>query len=70
MVGIWKSEFSVADVGRIIGGNVGQNISGGYFENACPIRMSYVLNATGFPISRSSPMQRLVVLIRNFIFIV
>ncbi len=50
-----KVNFPVADVGRIIGGNVGQNISGGYFENACPIRMSYVLNATGFPISRSSP---------------
>lgn len=50
-----KVNFPVADVGRIIGGNVGQNISGGYFENACPIRMSYVLNATGFSISRSSP---------------
>lgn len=33
-----KVNFPVADVGRIIGGNVGQNISGGYFENACPIR--------------------------------
>ncbi len=32
MVGIWKSEFSRCYVGRIIGGNVGQNISGGYFE--------------------------------------
>ena len=29
-----KVNFPVADVGRIIGGNVGQNISGGYFENA------------------------------------
>ncbi|MDI5405259.1 T6SS effector amidase Tae4 family protein, partial [Salmonella enterica subsp. enterica serovar Lubbock] len=25
------------------------------FQNACPIRMSYVLNATGFPIARNSP---------------
>lgn len=50
-----KVNHSVADVGSIIGGNVGQNITGGYFQNACPIRMSYVLNATGFPIVRNSP---------------
>ncbi|EAU4476870.1 type VI secretion system amidase effector protein Tae4 [Salmonella enterica] len=50
-----KVNHSVADVGSIIGGNVGKNITGGYFQNACPIRMSYVLNATGFPIARNSP---------------
>ncbi|MEX8812297.1 T6SS effector amidase Tae4 family protein, partial [Salmonella enterica] len=50
-----KVNHSVADVGSIIGGNVGKNITGSYFQNACPIRMSYVLNATGFPIARNSP---------------
>lgn len=64
-----KVNHSVADVGSIIGGNVGKNITGGYFQNACPIRMSYVLNATGFPIARNSRMQRLVVPIINSIFI-
>ncbi|MGC0591387.1 hypothetical protein ACN6J7_28350, partial [Salmonella enterica subsp. enterica serovar Abony] len=37
-----KVNHSVADVGSIIGGNVGKNITGSYFQNACPIRMSYV----------------------------
>jgi hypothetical protein len=44
------------EVGRIIGGNVQKNIEmpDVGFKNACPIRMSYVLNATGFPIAKSS----------------
>lgn len=46
----------VKEVGKKIGGNVQKNIelSVGGFENACPIRMSYVLNVTGFPIRKSS----------------
>jgi len=44
----------VKDVGRIIGGHVEVNINippeQGGFANACPIRMSYVLNYSGFPI--------------------
>jgi hypothetical protein len=46
----------VADVGRKIGGNVQKNIDlpTGGFQNACPLRMSYVLTATGFPIRKSS----------------
>lgn len=43
----------VADVGRKIGGKVEQNIKSGIFQNACPIRMSYVLNYTGVPIPRT-----------------
>ena len=43
-------------VGDIIGGKVKVNINlpegQGRFENACPIRMSFVLNRTGFPIRR------------------
>jgi len=42
--------LSVADVGKKIGGKVEWNVVHGYFTNACPIRMSYVLNSTGFPI--------------------
>lgn len=45
--------LSVAEVGSKIGGKVGQNIASGVFENACPIRMSYVLNYTGVPIPRA-----------------
>ena len=44
---------SVADVGKKIGGKVEQNIRSGDFQNACPIRMSYVLNYTGVPIPRT-----------------
>ena len=46
----------VADVGRKIGGAVQKNtdMPVGGFQNACPIRMSYVLNYTGFPIRKSS----------------
>jgi len=43
----------VADVGKKIGGKVEQNIASGVFQNACPIRMSYVLNYTGVPIPRT-----------------
>lgn len=44
-------------VGEIIGGKVKVNIdlppgTNGRFENACPIRMSYVLNHTGFFVRR------------------
>jgi hypothetical protein len=44
---------SVSDVGKKIGGKVEQNINAGIFQNACPIRMSYVLNYTGVPIPAS-----------------
>ncbi len=46
----------VSEVGKKIGGNVQKNIEmpTGGFENACPIRMSYVLNTTGFPVRKSS----------------
>lgn len=49
-------QLPVIAVGKKIGGNVQKNIElpVGGFENACPIRMSYVLNTTGFPIRRSS----------------
>jgi hypothetical protein len=43
----------VAEVGAKIGGKVAQNIDSGIFQNACPIRMSYVLNYTGVPIPSS-----------------
>lgn len=50
--------FPVAEVGRKIGGAVQKNIElpkdEGRWENACPIRMSYVLNYTGFAIPKSS----------------
>ncbi|SAI70872.1 Uncharacterised protein [Bordetella ansorpii] len=47
--------MSVKQVGQKIGGQVKVNteMTTGGFENACPIRMSYVLNATGFPIPRN-----------------
>jgi hypothetical protein len=44
---------AVAEVGKTIGGKVQQNIDAKIFENACPIRMSYVLNKTGYPIDKS-----------------
>ena len=44
----------VEAVGKKIGGNVQKNIDAHIFENACPIRMSYVLNKTGLPIVRGS----------------
>jgi hypothetical protein len=45
-----RIKVSVKDVGNIIGGKVGANTAAGIFTNACPIRMSYVLNYSGFPI--------------------
>lgn len=42
----------VKDVGKIIGGNVKSNIDSGIFQNACPIRMSYVLNSCGILIPK------------------
>lgn len=42
--------LSVADVGTKIGGKVQDNIKAGIFLNACPLRMSYVLNQMGVPI--------------------
>lgn len=42
---------SLQHVARVLGGKVEVNIDGGIFENACAIRLSHVLNATGFPIS-------------------
>ncbi|GAA6168641.1 type VI secretion system amidase effector protein Tae4 [Sessilibacter corallicola] len=57
-----KSEFlkvnvGVSEVGHLIGGKVDYNINSltraqGRFENACAIRMSYVLNNTGTKIPR------------------
>jgi hypothetical protein len=35
-------------VGRKIGGAVQKNVEAGIFQNARPIRMSYVVNMTGF----------------------
>ena len=46
-----RVNVSVPQVGRIIGGKVQTNIDSGIFTNACAIRMSYVLNQTGFPVS-------------------
>jgi len=55
--GAWSAfsavRVSVADVGKLIGGRVKDNIESGVFQNACPIRMSYVLNQTGCPIRKS-----------------
>ena len=34
---------SAAEVGRKIGGAVQKDVEAGIFQNACPIRMSYVL---------------------------
>lgn len=52
-----RVNVSVPDVGKKIGGHVEKNINipekQGGFTNACPIRMSYVLNYTGFPIPKS-----------------
>ncbi len=52
----WNSfaeiNISVKNVGDKIGGFVEKNIDSGIFQNACPIRMSYVLNKSGINISR------------------
>ena len=43
-------KISVKEVGNKIGGKVKANTDSGVFQNACPMRMSYVLNYSGFPI--------------------
>lgn len=45
---------SLHHVGRFVGGKVRTNIDSGVFENACAIRMSYVLNSIGIPIVAGS----------------
>lgn len=40
----------VAEVGKKIGGKVQVNVESGIFQNACPIRMSYVLNRVGIAV--------------------
>jgi hypothetical protein len=55
-----RVSVSVPEVGRIIGGKVNYNINEipagheGRWTNACAIRMSYVLNKTGFPVRRGN----------------
>lgn len=46
----------VKEVGKKLGGKVQENIDmpEGGFENACPIRMSYVLNQIGLPIHKNT----------------
>lgn len=41
---------SLQHVANFIGGKVKTNIDAGFFENACAIRMSYVLNKSGVSI--------------------
>jgi Type VI secretion system (T6SS), amidase effector protein 4 len=45
-----KINVSVPEVAKIVKGKVQWNIDNGIFTNACPIRMSYVLNKTIFTI--------------------
>ncbi|HDR2453010.1 TPA: type VI secretion system amidase effector protein Tae4 [Enterobacter ludwigii] len=45
---------NVGQVGKLLGGKVQHNIDAGIFKNACPIRMSYVLNYCGIPIPSNS----------------
>jgi len=47
-------KMSVQDVGIKIGGKVKANTDSGVFQNACPMRMSYVLNYSGVPIPMKS----------------
>ena len=44
----------MAMVGKKIGWNVEKNIAAHIFQNACPLRMSYVLNKSGFPIAKGA----------------
>lgn len=44
--------LSVKQVGTLIGGKVGANISGEIFRNGCAIRLSYAFNYSGLPIRR------------------
>ncbi|WP_195432895.1 type VI secretion system amidase effector protein Tae4 [Morganella morganii] len=48
-----RINVSVKEVGKKIGGKVQYNIDQGIFQNACAIRMSYALNYSGVPVSRS-----------------
>ncbi len=50
---------NVETVGKLLGGKVQHNIEAGIFQNACPIRMSYVLNYCGVPIPPTADMRRL-----------
>lgn len=45
---------NVEQVGKLLGGKVQHNIDAGIFKNACPIRMSYVLNYCGIPVPSNS----------------
>ena len=45
-------KVDVNAVGKKIGGKVQQNIESRDFKNACPIRMSYVLNYAGIPVPK------------------
>lgn len=45
---------NVETVGKLLDGKVQHNIEAGIFQNACPIRMSYVLNYCGVPIPSNS----------------
>lgn len=46
-------KLPVKAVGKKIGGKVEANTNSGIFLNACPIRMSYVLNYTGVRIPKT-----------------
>jgi hypothetical protein len=46
-------KIPVSDVGKLIGGKVQQNIAARFFQNACPVRMSYVLNYCGIAVPPS-----------------
>lgn len=56
---VYKHGSSDADalalVAKKIGGKVKANIDAGIFTNACPIRMSYVLNYGGVPVPKPTP---------------
>lgn len=56
----------VSEVGRKLGGNVQRNVDSGIFQNACPIRMSYVLNGTGLAVPNAGPYAVVSGADRNF----
>ena len=45
-------DLPLPELGAKIGGKVGVNISTGIFGNACPLRISYMLNYSGFPVPK------------------
>ncbi|HEJ8099123.1 TPA: type VI secretion system amidase effector protein Tae4 [Serratia marcescens] len=48
---IYNAQYSAQNVAKIIGGRVTMNIApNGKWENTCAVRMSYILNKSGFPI--------------------